>query len=150
MCILFTGIEKCSLQTVRKKFSLARYSKVALIRISHWSVSHLFRSSSVSSSEPPLYCTLQETYIINTWQTRQKSKGHHQAFNPSLIQICGQSKRLACFWRCQLLPPSNWLQMDLLSWPNWSSSLSLIKCALKLTKPCWININRSVTRLLCN
>ena len=35
MCVLYTGIERCSLQTVRKKFSLARYSKVALIRINH-------------------------------------------------------------------------------------------------------------------
>ena len=34
MCILFTGIERCSLQTVRKKFCLARFNKVALIRIS--------------------------------------------------------------------------------------------------------------------
>jgi G2/mitotic-specific cyclin-B, other len=33
MCILFTGIERCSLQMVRKKFALARYNKVALIRI---------------------------------------------------------------------------------------------------------------------
>ena len=33
MCILFMGIEKCSLQTVRKKFSLLRYGKVALIKV---------------------------------------------------------------------------------------------------------------------
>jgi hypothetical protein len=33
MCILFTGIERCSLQTIRKKFSLARYHKVALIKV---------------------------------------------------------------------------------------------------------------------
>ena len=33
MCILFTGIEKCQLQTVRKKFSLQRFRQVALIKI---------------------------------------------------------------------------------------------------------------------
>ena len=33
MCILFTGIEKCSLQTVRKKFSLSRFCNVAMIKI---------------------------------------------------------------------------------------------------------------------
>ena len=32
MCILFTGIEKCSLQTVRKKYMLDRFLKVALIK----------------------------------------------------------------------------------------------------------------------
>ena len=33
MCILIAGIEKCSLQTVRKKFSLTRYNQVATIKI---------------------------------------------------------------------------------------------------------------------
>ena len=33
MCVLFTGIEHCSLQTVRKKFSLGRHLKVAQIKI---------------------------------------------------------------------------------------------------------------------
>ena len=33
MCILFTGIEKCSLQTVRKKYMLDRFLKVALIKM---------------------------------------------------------------------------------------------------------------------
>ena len=36
MCILIAGIEKCSLQTVRKKFSLSRYHQVATIKIEHW------------------------------------------------------------------------------------------------------------------
>ena len=36
MCILIAGIEKCSLQTVRKKFSLTRYNQVATIKIEHW------------------------------------------------------------------------------------------------------------------
>jgi cyclin A len=34
MCILFRGIEVCSLHMVRRKFSLNRYSRVALIRLS--------------------------------------------------------------------------------------------------------------------
>lgn len=33
MCILFTGIENCSLKMVRTKFSLQRFSHVALIKI---------------------------------------------------------------------------------------------------------------------
>ena len=33
MCILLQGIERCSLQAVRKKFTLQRYQEVALIRI---------------------------------------------------------------------------------------------------------------------
>ena len=35
MCILLAGIEKCSLQAVRKKFTLQRFMEVALIRIEH-------------------------------------------------------------------------------------------------------------------
>jgi len=35
MCILLQGIEKCSLQAVRKKFSLSKFNEVALIRIEH-------------------------------------------------------------------------------------------------------------------
>lgn len=35
MCILLAGIERCSLQAVRKKFTLPRYDQVALIRIEH-------------------------------------------------------------------------------------------------------------------
>lgn len=33
MCILLNGIEKCTLQAVRKKFSLQRYMEVALIKL---------------------------------------------------------------------------------------------------------------------
>lgn len=33
MCILLGGIEKCTLQAVRKKFSLQRFMEVALIKL---------------------------------------------------------------------------------------------------------------------
>jgi len=33
LCILLQGIEKCSLQAVRKKFSNSAYNEVALIRL---------------------------------------------------------------------------------------------------------------------
>jgi hypothetical protein len=33
MCILLQGIEKCTLQAVRKKFMLPKYREVALIKI---------------------------------------------------------------------------------------------------------------------
>jgi hypothetical protein len=33
LCILLQGIEKCSLQAVRKKFSLPKFNEVALIKI---------------------------------------------------------------------------------------------------------------------
>lgn len=33
MCILLGGIEKCTLQAVRKKFSLQRFMEVALVKI---------------------------------------------------------------------------------------------------------------------
>ena len=33
LCILLQGIEKCSLQAVRKKFSLSKYSEVAKIKL---------------------------------------------------------------------------------------------------------------------
>ena len=35
LCILLQGIEKCSLQAVRKKFSNSVYNEVALIRLEH-------------------------------------------------------------------------------------------------------------------
>lgn len=35
MCILLQGIEKCSLQAVRKKFAMPKFNEVALIRIEH-------------------------------------------------------------------------------------------------------------------
>jgi hypothetical protein len=35
LCILLQGIEKCSLQAVRKKFSNPLYNEVALIRLEH-------------------------------------------------------------------------------------------------------------------
>ncbi len=35
MCILLGGIEKCTLQAVRKKFSLQRFMEVALVKIEH-------------------------------------------------------------------------------------------------------------------
>jgi hypothetical protein len=35
LCILLQGIEKCSLQAVRKKFSNPNYNEVALIRLEH-------------------------------------------------------------------------------------------------------------------
>jgi len=33
MCILLQGIEKCSLQAVKKKFSQPQFEEVALIRL---------------------------------------------------------------------------------------------------------------------
>ena len=33
MCILLQGIERCSLQAVKKKFSQVQYEEVALIRL---------------------------------------------------------------------------------------------------------------------
>lgn len=35
LCILLQGIEKCSLQAVRKKFSHPNFNEVALIRLEH-------------------------------------------------------------------------------------------------------------------
>lgn len=41
LCILLQGIEKCSLQAVRKKFSNSAYNEVALIRLENWALNCL-------------------------------------------------------------------------------------------------------------